>query len=67
MQLCQFLVIGSSEATLWGYIHNNGHMSSGTVSLIFQFVLQSGIMMKMLQNFIIYRQMIDDLGINSGN
>jgi len=24
-------------------------------------------MMKMLQNFIIYRQMIDDLGINSGN
>jgi len=23
--------------------------------------------MKMLQNFIIYRQMIDDLGVNSGN
>lgn len=42
-------------------------MSTGTVSLIFQFVLQSDIMMKMLQNFIIYRQMIDDLGINSGN
>jgi len=67
MQFCQFLVIGSSEATLWGYIHNNDHMSTGTVSLIFQFVLQSDIMMKMLQNFIIYRQMIDDLGINSGN
>jgi len=65
MQLCQLLVIGRSEATLWGYIHNNSHVSSATVSLIFHFVLQSGIMMKVLQNVIIY--MIDDLGINSGN